>query len=132
MNQSHLNRIGTDLIGATIEVHKALGPGLLEKLYVNAMCVELKLRGHHVKQEVDVVVRYKNEIIGNELRIDLLVDDLVIVELKSVSQIHPRMQAQLLSYLRLTNLRLGYLINFNEVRLTDGLQRFMNNQQKAA
>lgn len=80
MNQSHLNRIGTDIIGAAIEVHKALGPGLLEKLYVNAMCVELKLRGHQVKQEVDVVVRYKNEIIGNELRIDLLVDDLVIVE----------------------------------------------------
>jgi GxxExxY protein len=96
------------------------------------MCVELKLRGHEVKREVDVVVRYKNEIIGNDLRIDLLVDDFVIVELKSVSQIHPRMQAQLLSYLRLTNLRLGYIINFNEVRLTNGLQRFMNNQQKAA
>lgn len=132
MNQSNVNHIGTEIIGAAIEVQKALGPGLLEKLYANAMCIELRLTGHLVKQEVKVDVLYKNEVIGNELKLDLLVDDLVIVELKAVSEVHPRMHAQLLTYLRLTNLRLGYLINFNEIRLKDGLYRFVNIQQKAA
>ncbi len=132
MNQSELNRIGTEIIGAAIEVHKTLGPGLLEKLYANALGVELKLRGHQLKQEVPASVVYKNEVIGNELKVDLLVDEAVIIELKSVTEIHPRMHAQLLTYLRLTNLKLGYLINFNEIRLKDGLYRFVNNQQRAA
>jgi GxxExxY protein len=75
---------------------------------------------------------YKDEIIANDLRVDLLVDDAVIIELKAVSEIHPKMQSQLLTYLRLTDLQLGYLINFHEVKLLAGLQRLVNNFDRAA
>jgi GxxExxY protein len=127
MNAKDLNQIGFSVVGAAIEVHKTLGPGLLESIYQKAMEVELKSRKHIIKTEVLVPVVYKDEVIANDLRVDLLVDDAVIIELKAVSEIHPKMQSQLLTYLRLTDLKLGYLINFHEVKLLDGLQRFVNN-----
>jgi GxxExxY protein len=132
MNTQDLNQIGFSVVGAAMEVHKTLGPGLLESIYQKAMEIELKSRKHIVKTEVSIPIVYKNELIANDLRVDLLVDDAVIVELKAVSEIHPKMRAQLLTYLRLTDLKLGYLMNFHEVKLRDGLQRFVNNFDRAA
>jgi GxxExxY protein len=132
MNSKDLNQIGFSVVGAAIEVHKILGPGLLESIYQKAMEIELKSRKHIVKTQVLVPVVYKDEIIANDLRVDLLVDDAVIIELKAVSEIHPKMQSQLLTYLRLTDLQLGYLINFHEVKLLAGLQRLVNNFDRAA
>lgn len=132
MNSKDLNQIGFSVVGAAIEVHKTLGPGLLESIYQKAMEIELKSRKHIVKTQVLVPVVYKDEIIANDLRVDLLVDDVVIIELKAVSEIHPKMQAQLLTYLRLTDLQLGYLINFHEEKLLAGLQRLVNNFDRAA
>lgn len=132
MNSKDLNQIGFSVVGAAIEVHKILGPGLLESIYQKAMEIELKSRKHIVKTQVLVPVVYKDEIIANDLRVDLLVDDAVIIELKAVSEIHPKMQSQQLTYLRLTDLQLGYLINFHEVKLLAGLQRLVNNFDRAA
>jgi GxxExxY protein len=132
MNSKDLNQIGFSVVGAAIEVHKTLGPGLLESIYQKAMEIELKSRKHIVKTQVLVPVVYKDEIIANDLRVDLLVDGAVIIELKAVSEIHPKMQSQLLTYLRLTDLQLGYLINFHEVKLLAGLQRLVNNFDRAA
>lgn len=132
MNTSKINQIGYSIIGAAMEVHRRLGPGLLESLYQKAMEIELKERGHQVASEVRLPVYYKNQIIAHDLRMDLLVDDLVIVELKSVSEIHPVMQAQLLTYLKLTDLKLGYLINFHQVNLLKGIHRMVNGLETAA
>lgn len=127
MELERLNEIGYSVVGAAIEVHKILGPGLLESIYQKALEKELKSRNHLVEREVEIPVIYKDELIANDLRVDILVDKAVIIELKAVSDIHPRMHAQLLTYLRLTNLKLGYLINFHEVKLLNGLYRLVNN-----
>jgi GxxExxY protein len=132
MDTNELNRIGYSIVGAAMEVHKRLGPGLLESLYQKAMEIELMDRNHRVSTEVHIPIMYKDKVIANELRLDLLVDDLVVVELKSVSEVHPIMQAQLLTYLKLTDRRLGYLINFNEVNIMKGLHRMVYNFGKAA
>lgn len=132
MNAKDLNRIGYSIVGAAMEVHKRLGPGLLESLYQKAMEIELKERHHKVESEVQIPVYYRDKVIANELRVDLLVDEVVIIELKSVVEVHPVMHAQLLTYLKLTDLRLGYLINFHEANLMKGLHRMVNNFGKAA
>lgn len=132
MDTNELNRIGYSIVGAAMEVHKRLGPGLLESLYQKAMEIELMDRNHRVSTEVHIPIMYKDKVIANELRLDLLVDNLVVVELKSVSEVHPIMQAQLLTYLKLTDRRLGYLINFNEVNIMKGLHRMVYNFGKAA
>lgn len=132
MNAKDLNRIGYSIVGAAMEVHKRLGPGLLESLYQKAMEIELKERHHNVESEVQIPVYYREKVIANELRVDLLVDEVVIIELKSVVEVHPVMHAQLLTYLKLTDLRLGYLINFHEVNIMKGLHRMVNHFGKAA
>lgn len=132
MNAKDLNRIGYSIVGAAMEVHKRLGPGLLESLYQKAMEIELKERHHKVESEVQIPVYYREKVIANELRVDLLVDEVVIIELKSVVEVHPVMHAQLLTYLKLTDLRLGYLINFHEVNIMKGLHRMVNHFGKAA
>ncbi|MFN3530032.1 MAG: GxxExxY protein [Bacteroidia bacterium] len=132
MDKKELNRIGYSIVGAAMEVHKRLGPGLLESLYQKAMEIELKERNHTVASEVQIPVLYKDQIIANELRLDLLIDDAVIIELKAVNEVHPKMHAQLLTYLKLTDLRLGYLINFHEANLLDGIHRMVNRLDKAA
>lgn len=111
------------IIACAIEVHKHLGPGLLESLYEQAMVVELRINGLKVEQQVPVSVEYKGHAIGT-YRIDLLVEDTVIVELKSVGRNDPVFSAQILSYLRLANKKVGLLINFNTQLLTRGVQRF--------
>ena len=112
------------IIGAAIEVHRALGPGLLENVYENALCVELAERNLQYYQQKPIQVDYKGHDIGN-LIVDIMVENRVIVELKSVKQITPLHTAQLIGYLKLTDLRTGLLINFNVETLRDGVRRFV-------
>jgi GxxExxY protein len=119
------NDLTREVIGAAIEVHKHLGPGLRERIYELAMVCELKLRGLRVGQQVPFRVHYKGDDLGTQ-SVDLIVNDLVIVENKSVTELTPIDDAQLLGYLRFTNLPLGLLINFNMPKLIDGVVRRVN------
>jgi GxxExxY protein len=114
------------VIGAAIEVHRYLGPGLLESIYQRALCHELSLRGiHHIPQQ-RVPVSYKGVDLGDDLIMDILVDERLVVELKAVDRLEPIHEAQLLTYLKLSRQRLGLLINFNVRLLKDGLKRMVN------
>jgi len=113
------------IIGAAIEVHRHLGPGLLESIYEEALCLELNLRNIPFQRQVAVNVTYKGHTIKGQ-RIDLLVDDKVIVELKAVSHLPDIATAQVLSYLKATNLKRALLINFGLSRLVDGVKRFVS------
>lgn len=119
--------ISYEIIGCAYEVHRILGPGLLESVYQKALVQELKLRGFKVKSEVDIEINYKGVNVGSDLRLDIIVNDTIIIELKSVETILPIHKKQLLTYLRLTNLQLGLLINFNTNLLKDGITRIVNN-----
>jgi GxxExxY protein len=110
------------VIGAAIEVHRQLGPGYLEGVYEEAMCIELELRGVPFERQSKIAVPYKGAIIG-ESRVDLLVAGQLIVELKAVTSIAPIHRAQVLSYLKVTGRSLALLINFNVAVLRDGLHR---------
>lgn len=110
------------IIGAAIEVHKILGPGLLEAIYEEALCVELQLRGMPVQRQVEIDVSYKHHVIKGQ-KIDLIVNDEVIVELKSVARLPEVAKAQTLSYLKVTGLKRALLINFGEKMLVDGVKR---------
>ena len=114
------------IIGCAMEVYKQLGPGLLESVYEQALVHELKLNDIPVDSQVEVKVNYKGINITDNLRPDLLVDDSVIVELKSVEELKPIHHKQLLTYLRLMNKKVGLLINFNTDDLMDGIKRIVN------
>ena len=114
------------IIGCAMEVYKQLGPGLLESVYEQALIHELKLNDIPVDSQVEVKVNYKGINITDNLRLDLLVDDSVIVELKSVEELKPIHHKQLLTYLRLMNKKVGLLINFNTDNLMDGIKRIVN------
>jgi GxxExxY protein len=117
-----IDALARAVIGAALEVHKALGPGLLESVYEEALCIELRLRGIPFARQVMVPVSYKGQAAG-EMRLDLLVDNKLIVELKAVDELAQVHSAQLLSYLRLTGHQLGLLINFNVPLLKNGIKR---------
>lgn len=124
---SREDEISYEIIGAAIEVHKALGgPGLLESVYEEALAWELKNRGLLVERQVTVPIRYKEQILATPLRVDLLVEKLVIVENKSVVTYNSIFEAQTLTYLRLMNLRLGIVINFGEKFVKRGIHRVAN------
>ncbi len=110
------------IIGAAIEVHRLLGPGLLESIYEEALCVELGLRGIKCQRQVAIDVVYKGHVIKGQ-RIDLLVEQQVVVETKSVSKLPEVAMAQALSYLKATSLKRGLLLNFGCSRLVDGIKR---------
>jgi GxxExxY protein len=116
------DRVAQAVIGAATEVHRALGPGFLESVYEQAMSIELGLLGISFERQVPVAVSYKGHSIG-ESRLDLLVEAMLIVELKAVDQLAAIHTAQVMSYLKATGHRLGLLINFNVVRLKDGVRR---------
>ncbi len=118
------NAITQRIIKCAIEVHKQLGPGLLETIYENALAVELELDGLSYKQQLAIPVIYKGKSLG-DYRLDLLVNELVIVEVKSVERFDPVFEAQILTYLRLTKKRVGLLINFNTKLVKDGIKRFI-------
>jgi GxxExxY protein len=115
------------VIGAAIDVHRALGPGLLESTYRDCLCQELLLRGVPFKREVPVPLEYKGVEIQCGFRLDVLVADFVLVELKAVSRLLPIHEAQLLTYLRLRGLHVGLLINFHVTVLRNGIKRLVNN-----
>jgi GxxExxY protein len=114
-----------EIIGAAIEVHRELGPGLLESAYEICLCYELKLRGIEVECQVPLPVRYKEVRLDCGYRIDACVKDRVIVELKSVDEINDLHRAQLLTYLRLSGKKVGLLLNFNVPALKDGIVRMV-------
>ncbi len=114
------------IIGAAIEVHKQLGPGLLESTYQACLCHELELRGISFECQKPLPLEYKGIRLECGYRIDLLVAGLVIVEIKSVEALAPIHEAQLLTYLKLTGIRIGFLINFNVVVLKDGIRRLVH------
>jgi GxxExxY protein len=121
------NEVSNVVIGAAIEVHRVLGgPGLLEDVYEEALCHELQLRGLKVERQVPVAIEYKGKLLRKRLVLDLLANDLVIVEVKSVELYNDVYQAQLLTYLRLTKKRLGLVINFGEKYVKDGVHRVVN------
>ena len=118
-----LNRLSETIIGAAIEVHKYLGPGLLESVYEMCLVEELEQRGLMVQQQVRLPLYYKGQITKKFFVIDLMVENEVILELKAVDRILPIYEHQLMTYLKLTQKNLGLLINFNVPRLIDGIRR---------
>lgn len=118
----NINALSYEIIGAALEVHRTLGPGLLESVYENALCIEFDHRNIRYEQQKPIVIEYKGHSIGSG-RVDLLVDDLIIVELKSVEKTLPIHQAQVMTYLKLTDIRLGLLINFNTTLLKNEIKR---------
>ena len=120
------NEISSKIIGAAIEVHKQLGPGLLESTYETCLAYELKQMGLDVKQQQALPVVYKEVKLDAGYRIDLLIENKVIIEIKSVEALADIHTAQLFTYLKLKDLKLGLLINFNSVRVVDGLKRILN------
>ncbi len=121
------SEISSKIIGAAIEVHKQLGPGLLESTYETCLAYELKQMELDVKQQQALPVVYKEVKLDAGYRIDLLIENKVIIEIKSVEALADIHTAQLLTYLKLKDLKLGLLINFNSVRVVDGLKRIVNN-----
>lgn len=120
------NEISSKIIGAAIEVHKQLGPGLLESTYETCLAYELRQIGLTVKQQQPLPVIYKEVKLDAGYRIDLLVENKIIIEIKSVDALADIHTAQLLTYLKLKDLKLGLLINFNSVKVIDGLKRVLN------
>lgn len=112
------------IIGAAIEVHRGLGPGLLESTYEQCLAKELADLGCALRRQVPIPIHYKGTRIADGYRLDLIVDDAVIVEIKGVDRIHPIHEAQLLTYMRLSGIGTGLLLNFHSVLLRDGIRRF--------
>jgi GxxExxY protein len=120
------NEIGDAIIASAIKVHSAVGPGLLESAYEACLLYELGKQGLSVQRQVLIPIRYEELTIDNGYRVDLLVDQRVVVELKAVEGILPVHRAQLLSYLRLGGFKLGYLLNFHVAHMRDGIARMVN------
>lgn len=120
------NELSYKIIGAALEVHKTLGVGLLENAYEVALAYELKELGLKVESQLLLPLKYKNEFIDNAYRIDLMIENKIIIEIKSVVEIHPIFYSQVLTYLKLTDIKLGLLINFNTPLIKDGIHRIVN------
>ncbi|MBN1227626.1 MAG: GxxExxY protein [Deltaproteobacteria bacterium] len=121
-----INTLSNKIIGAAIEVHKALGPGLLESAYEECLCHELILQGLSVERQKPLPVIYKGKKLDCGYRLDIVVQNLIILELKSCEKIEPIHRAQLLTYLKLSGLNLGLLLNFNVPVMRDGIVRIVN------
>ena len=121
-----LNTLSYQIRGAAMEVYNHFGPGLLESIYEKALVAELQLRNIKVQSQVPIKVEYKGIIISNDMRLDLLVEDMVILELKSVTELSSVNYKQLRTYLKLTNKPLGWLINFNEDDFAKGMIKVPN------
>jgi GxxExxY protein len=118
-------RVAAFIVDAAIKVHRALGPGLLENVYEACLTHELRQRGLSVETQVAVPIRYEGLILDGGLRLDLLVNGIAIIELKAVEKLLPVHEAQLLTYLKLSNRRLGFLLNFNVPVMKSGISRFV-------
>lgn len=120
------NRIGKLIVDSAYTVHKKLGPGLLEKVYEICFCHELEKRGLAYKRQLDIPIIYDGIVFPEGLRLDVLVEDKVVCELKAIEIVNPVWEAQVLSHLKLTDKRLGYLINFNVANIGLGIKRFVH------
>ena len=127
MDSNKLNEISKIIVDAAYQVHKEMGPGLLESIYELCMINELKNRNLIVNSQVSIPLMYKGVELSKEFKIDLLIENEIIIELKSVEFVLPVHHAQIISYLKLTDKKLGLLINFNVPLIRDGIQRFVNN-----
>jgi GxxExxY protein len=122
----HENEIGSIIVDSAVELHRNLGPGLLETVYEVTLARSLEHRGLAVRRQVGVDIKYQGEVFSEGFRADLIVGDLVIVDLNSIERVTPAHKKQLLTYLRLTGLKLGYLLNFGEALMRDGITRAIN------
>jgi GxxExxY protein len=127
MDKQAMNEIAATILDAAISVHREMGPGLLESVYQPCLAKELSTRGLQVATGVPVPLYYKGELLNKDFIIDLLVEGEIVVELKAVDVLLPVHDAQIISYLKLTGKRLGFLINFNVPLLKQGFKRFVNN-----
>jgi len=125
-----INKLSGKIIGASIEVHKFLGAGLLEKTYEECLCIELEKIGLKYKRQLILPINYKGSLIENAYRIDILVEDKIIIELKAIEKVEKIHKAQLLTYLKLSEKELGLLINFNVEVLVSGISRVINSKNK--
>lgn len=122
----NINNLSGQMIGAAIEVHKILGPGLLESAYEKCLCHELELRGFLVERQKALPVKYKDINIDCDYRLGIVVENLIVLELKSCDRIEPIHKAQILAYLKMSGLHLGLLLNFNVTVMKDGIVRITN------
>ncbi|MFM8250636.1 MAG: GxxExxY protein [Planctomycetota bacterium] len=120
------NDIGTIIVDCAVKIHRVLGPGLMESVYEAVMEKELERQGLAVQRQVPITIRYENQIFEEGFRADLMVNQLVLIELKSLEAVHPVHKKQLLTYLRLSGLKLGYLLNFGAYLMKDGITRLIN------
>jgi GxxExxY protein len=127
MNKIQYESIAKTIINSCYNVHKELGPGLLESIYELCLIEELKRNKLNVKNQVSIPLIYKDILLSKDFKIDVLVENEIILELKAVEVILPVHKAQLISYLKLADKRLGFLINFNVALIKDGIQRIVNN-----
>jgi GxxExxY protein len=125
--RDELNELSRIILDACVSVHKVMGPGLLESVYYCCLAKELDLRRIGHSMLVPVPLTYKGHCLNKEYVIDMLVENEIVVELKAVEEVLPVHEAQLISYLKLSNKRLGFLVNFNVPKLKDGFHRFVNN-----
>ncbi|MCK8604369.1 GxxExxY protein [Desulfoferrobacter suflitae] len=119
------DELSKQVIGAAIEVHRIKGAGLIESIYEKCLMRELQLRGIDAKSQVGIPIEYKGYIFDETLRLDILVDNCLLLELKSVEKVHPIHKAQLLSYMKLLQTPIGLLFNFHELQLRDGIHRMI-------
>jgi GxxExxY protein len=128
LKREELNKFSGIVLDSAIEVHRNLRPGLLESVYETCLCKEFDLRKINYQRQVSIPIKYKGEQLDADYRIDILVENEIIIELKSVDILHPVFKAQLLTYLKLANKNLGLLINFNVPKLVDGFNRMINGE----
>jgi GxxExxY protein len=126
MNEDVYNVLSREIIGASIEVHRELGPGLLESVYEECLTFELKSLGFFVERQVELPVIYKGHLLSKTFIMDIVVDELVVIELKAVQEVMPIHHTQMITYLRMAQLKLGLLINFNVDLLRNGVHRKVN------
>lgn len=119
-------QIGKDIVDCAFKVHKRLGPGLLEKVYEICLQYELEKKGYLVDRQVKIPIHYDNMTFDEGLKLDLLVEDRIVIEIKAIETVNPVWEAQIISHLKLLDKRLGYLINFNVPVIKKGIRRFIN------
>ncbi len=127
MNNIQLNKLSAELLDASIEVHREMGPGLLESVYEHCLIEELSMRKIYAERQVYLPLVYKGKELHKDFRIDIMVENEIPIELKTVEFILPVHEAQIISYLKLADKRLGFIINFNVPLLKNGFRRFVNN-----
>lgn len=126
MTKKEITQLSYEIIGYAIKVHKKLGPGLLEKIYEECLKYELEKNGYNVKQQFNVAIDYYDLELAHPLRLDLLVNDCIIIELKTVEKFHPIDEAKLLTYMKLLRIPQGLLINFNTLNITKSCKPLIN------